>query len=167
MTPWFQRIAQRPRDHSEAHCWDTNFVRSNFFLEDFLFKIRKVPFFKIPFRGTWFRKKYLENADIQFIRKLILRVGDVHIWLVKHENISFRLSWPLPERPKTRCFAVFYSPDFGGWSKNLKIEVWCGQIKWCDCCIDLGTAIPNDSLVVTQFIEIMELLRVQGPKNNI
>jgi hypothetical protein len=32
---------------------------------------------------------------------------------------------------------------------------------------NLGTAIQNDPLVVTQFIEIMELLRVQGPKSNI
>jgi hypothetical protein len=31
----------------------------------------------------------------------------------------------------------------------------------------LHTAILNDSLVVTQFIETMELLRVQGPKSNI
>jgi predicted membrane-bound dolichyl-phosphate-mannose-protein mannosyltransferase len=27
--------------------------------------------------------------------------------------------------------------------------------------------VPNGSLVLTQFIEIIELLRVQGPKNNI
>jgi hypothetical protein len=31
----------------------------------------------------------------------------------------------------------------------------------------LSIAVLYDPLVVTQFIEIMELLRVQGPKNNI
>jgi hypothetical protein len=31
----------------------------------------------------------------------------------------------------------------------------------------LGTAILNDPLVVTQPVETMELLRVQGPKSNI
>jgi hypothetical protein len=33
--------------------------------------------------------------------------------------------------------------------------------------VKLDTAILNDPWVVTQFIETMELLRVQGPKSNI
>jgi glycine cleavage system aminomethyltransferase T len=38
--------------------------------------------------------------------------------------------------------------------------------KVMHCCIDLVTAILNVPLVVTKFIETMELLRVQGPKSN-
>jgi hypothetical protein len=33
--------------------------------------------------------------------------------------------------------------------------------------VDIRTAILNDPLSVTRFIETTELLRVQGPKNNI
>jgi hypothetical protein len=34
-------------------------------------------------------------------------------------------------------------------------------------CVHLGTEILSNPLFVTQFIETMELLRVQGPKNDI
>jgi hypothetical protein len=37
----------------------------------------------------------------------------------------------------------------------------------CGHFVNLCTAILNDPLVVTKFIETVELLRVQGPKNNI
>jgi hypothetical protein len=54
----------------------------------------------------------------------------------------------------------------GLWKKS-KTEIWCGQIKWCNSNVVLCTAVPNDPLVVTQFIETIELLRVQGSKSNI
>jgi hypothetical protein len=38
---------------------------------------------------------------------------------------------------------------------------------WYDSYVDLYTAVPNDPLVVTQFIEATELFYVQGPKSNI
>jgi hypothetical protein len=37
----------------------------------------------------------------------------------------------------------------------------------CESCVDIHTEIQNVSLDVSQFIETMELLHVQGPKNNI
>jgi hypothetical protein len=40
-------------------------------------------------------------------------------------------------------------------------------MKCCDIFLTLCTAVLNDPLVVTQFIETMELLCVQGPNSTI
>jgi hypothetical protein len=49
ITPWFQGIAQRPRNHLEAHCKDSHFSRSNFiFWMLFRFKLGKYSFSTTP-----------------------------------------------------------------------------------------------------------------------
>jgi hypothetical protein len=50
ITPWFQGIAQQPSSYSEAHCKDTNFGNSNFFLEIFLES--KITAFQSKISGT-------------------------------------------------------------------------------------------------------------------
>jgi hypothetical protein len=37
----------------------------------------------------------------------------------------------------------------------------------CDSFVNKCTAVPNDPIEVIQFVETMELLRVQGPKSKI
>jgi hypothetical protein len=55
------------------------------------FYIRKVQFFKVPYRGTCLEKKS-RDKDIQFIWDLSLRVGDVHMLVVVQGKPLFRLS---------------------------------------------------------------------------
>jgi hypothetical protein len=107
------------------------------------------------------QKKKSRVADIQFTQKLFLHVADIHNWVVLQEK-SLNLIIFTSIRTVQKYY--FYSLHFLGLSKS---ERSCGQIKRCDCSADLHTAILNYPLVVTRFIETTELLRVQGPKNNI
>jgi hypothetical protein len=92
-----------------------------------------------------------------------------HIWLVVHGNPLFRLSWPPYERYKkhTHNSAIFQSLDFLGLVEEFENWLMMRANKWYDSSIDFCTALLNEPLVVTHFIKTMELLRVQGPKNNI
>jgi hypothetical protein len=79
------------------------------------------------------------------------------------KKIFFRISRPPSERPKTRfLFARFFGlvEEIENWNMMRADEMLRPFVK-------LDTEILNDPLVVTQFIETVELLRVQGPKNYI
>jgi hypothetical protein len=132
----------------------------------FSLKIRKVQFFKVPFRGNCLEIYISQDADVQFIRELFLRVGDVHIWLVVHGNHLFGLSWPPFERPKNTQFLPFSNCSIFLASRRIRtLMIWADKVMKVLCWS--WPMILNDPLVVTQFIETMELLRVQGPNNNI
>jgi hypothetical protein len=85
-----------------------------------------------------------------------------------HENI-FSYSGYLDLHPKSQKTRIRHFP-FALFLASRRIR----QLKYdagkqCDSVSSFAfaTAVTNDPLVVTQFIETMGLLHVQGPKSNI
>jgi hypothetical protein len=147
----FRRMAQRPRNHSDAHFQDQQ--------KKFIFMFKNRTTFLISKDIGLFEARYWTTWSVEQNSRCRHAIYTEIGW--KPLNmIIFTSIWTAPKQN----FAIFHSPDFIGLSKKLIIVLWCGKIEWYHLYVQLKSSLSNCPLVVKQFIETMDSLHVQGTK---
>jgi hypothetical protein len=113
------------------------------------------------------QNKKSRDAEIKFTWELFLHVAEVHICFVIHENTYPGHLGLHPNDQKTRFFPFLMRSIIlvSGRNRNMRYDV----DKESDTTIlsIFNTVVLNDPLVVTHFIETMDLLHMRGPKSTI